>query len=277
MLIQEEMMVKAAPAAPKGETIRPSIESPSEPQGYDARAQARRILRATPAGALATIDPSEGAPFATLVSVATDHDGSPILLTSALSAHSRNMQADSRVSLLLATRGKGDPLAHPRLTLTGRAMVAEGDLRARLRARFLARHPKAALYVDFADFSFWRIEASGAHFNGGFAKAAQFDWSDLRADVADAQALIDAEAEALAHLNADHADALGLYARVFAREEPAPWRAQGLDPEGLDLGAGERTARVDFPGRVANPGDLRRILVDLARQARSLAQTAEGS
>ena len=248
-----------------------ATSSPAE-TGYDARAEARRIMRTTAAGALATVDPAAGAPFATLVSVATDHDGSPILLTSALSAHSRNLLADSRASLLLAVRGKGDPLAHPRLTLCGLATQVRDESRDRLRSRFLARHPKAALYADFGDFSFWRIAVSSAHFNGGFAKAAEFDGGALIADVSDAGALIGAEADALAHLNADHADALNLYARVFAGERAGRWRAVALDPEGLDLSAGEREVRLEFSQRVKTPADLRRVLVELAQSARQLDQ-----
>ncbi|MDB5649626.1 MAG: pyridoxamine 5-phosphate oxidase, partial [Hyphomicrobiales bacterium] len=88
------------------------------PAGYDGLAEARRLLRSIRAGALGTLDP-EGGPFTSLVNVATDTDGSPLLLMSQLSAHTRHLAADGRVSLLLAEVGKGDPLAHPRLTLTG--------------------------------------------------------------------------------------------------------------------------------------------------------------
>ena len=145
------------------------------PEGYDALAEAKRLLRQIRSGALATLAHGTGHPFATLVSIATDFDGSPILLTSQLSAHTRNLAADPRASVLLAEGGRGDPLAHPRLTVVGRAIRAsEPAERARLRARFLGRHPKSALYADFGDFSFWRIGIEAAHLNGGFGKAADF-------------------------------------------------------------------------------------------------------
>lgn len=238
---------------------------------FDARVLAKYLLRTVKVGALATITSPAGDPFASLTSIATDYDGSPILLTSSLSGHSRNMKADARVSLLLAKGGKGDPLAHPRLTILGTANEETNPpRRAKLKARFLARHPKASLYADFGDFSFWKIAASGAHLNGGFARAADFSGAEVLTDIANAQDLINAETGALAHLNADHAETLALYAEKLAGTRAARWRAVGLDPEGLDLAAGDRAARILFPCRVTTAADLRRVLVDLAETARAL-------
>ena len=253
------------------------IERPQEPKssgpfpvppGYDAIAEAKQLLRTVRSGALGTLAGEGGFPFASLTTVATDHDGAPILLLSGLSAHTRNLAADPRASILLARIGKGDPLAHPRLTVVGRIEKAPDADRARLRARFLARHPKAALYVDFGDFGFYRLAGVSAHLNGGFAKAADFAFADLVTDVSDAGALLEAEEGALAHLNEDHAEALALYAQKLAGEPAGRWRATGLDPEGLDLMAGDLTARLAFPERITGPQALRRILGDLARQAR---------
>jgi len=237
------------------------------PQGipaFDGVGLGKSLLRTTRSGALATLDP-QGIPFATLVTVATDIDGSPLLLTSRLSGHTANMERESRVSILLAQTGKGDPLAHPRLTVIGRAARTEEP---RVRARFLARHPKAELYVDFPDFSFWRVEILGGHLNGGFARAATLSAADLRTDLAGAEALVEAEPGAVEDMNQDHREALELYAMRLAGASPGAWRATGLDPEGLDLMQGDQTARVVFPRRVANPEDLRRTLKDLADQAR---------
>ena len=245
----------------------PSGSFPQRPE-YDAIAEAKQLLRTIRSGALATLASAGGFPFASLTTVATDHDGGPILLLSGLSAHTRNLLADPRASILLARMGKGDPLAHPRLTLTGRiAKTAEED-RARLRARFLARHPKAALYVDFGDFAFYRLDCVSAHLNGGFAKAADFAGADLLTDLGDARELLDVEAGAIHHLNEDHPETLALYAQKLGGEPNARWRATGLDPEGLDLMAGDLTARLTFPQRITRPGALRRTLADLAAQAR---------
>ncbi len=234
------------------------------PPGFDAVGLGKHLLRTIRSGALAT-QGQDGIPFATLVTVATDVDGSPLLLTSRLSGHTGNMEREPRVSILLAQTGKGDPLAHPRLTVVGRAERTEEP---RVRARFLARHPKAELYVDFPDFSFWRVEILGGHLNGGFARAASLSAADLRTDIAGAEALIEAEAGALAHMNEDHREALELYATRLAGAPSGAWRTTGLDPEGIDLMLGDQTARVTFPERVVHPKELRLILKNLADQAR---------
>jgi putative heme iron utilization protein len=239
------------------------------PPGYDGLAEARRLLRTIRAGGLGTLAP-EGHPFVSLASLATDHDGAPILLMSQLSAHTRHLDRDPRMSLLLAETGKGDPLAHPRLTLVGRATRCAGELRDHLKQRFLARHPKAALYADFGDFAFWRVQVDSAHLNGGFARAASYRGAEILLDLAGADGLLAAEADVLAHMNTDHAAALELYAMKLLGESPGRWKATGLDPEGLDLAAGDRTARLVFPLKPSDAGDLRQVLVTLAQQARSV-------
>ncbi|MGA8953741.1 MAG: DUF2470 domain-containing protein [Xanthobacteraceae bacterium] len=238
---------------------------------FDPRALAKELLRVTRAGSLATIDRNTGHPFASLVNVATDSDGAPLILISRLSTHTANLEADPRASVLLAATGKGDPLAHPRLTLLGSFVrVAREDTREpRLRRRFLARHPKAELYAGFADFSFWRLDAVSAHLNGGFARAADLTAADVTTDVSGADDLIDAEAGAVAHMNADHAEAVRLYATTLLGAEDGPWRLTGLDPDGLDLACGDRTLRLAFAERVTSAQQLRKVVVDLAGRARA--------
>jgi putative heme iron utilization protein len=231
---------------------------------FDGVGLGKHLLRIIRSGALATLSP-QGAPFASLVIVATDLDGSPLLLTSRLSGHTANLEREPRMSLLLAQPGKGDPLAHPRLTVVGRA---ERSAEPRIRARFLARHPKAELYADFPDFSFWRVEILSGHLNGGFARAATLTGEDLRTDMSGAEALAEAEAGAVAHLNEDHREALGLYAAKLAGARPGHWKASGIDPEGIDLILGDETARVAFSERVLDPVKLSYILKILAKQAR---------
>lgn len=237
------------------------------PPGYDGLAEARRLLRSIRAGALATLD-AAGAPFASLVNVATAFDGAPILLMSGLSAHTQFLDRDPRGSILLAETGKGDPLAHPRLTVSGSAVRLEGEERSRARARFLARHPKSALYADFGDFSFWRLNVARGHLNGGFAKAAAYDAGQLLLDVFDAATLASAEESAVEHMNADHAEALALYAEKLCGAPKGRWRATGLDPEGMDLASGDLVARLVFPERVRTPEELRKCLTALAARAR---------
>jgi putative heme iron utilization protein len=242
---------------------------------FDPGMVAKTLLRATRAGALATIDRNTGHPFASLVNVATDADGAPLILISRLSTHTANLEVDGRASLLLATAGKGDPLAHPRLTLIGSfAQIARDDAQEpRLRRRFLSRHPKSELYAGFADFSFWRLGVVSAHLNGGFARAADLKATDVLTEIADAENLIGAEASAVEHMNADHAEAVRLYATKLlgADDGPAnqPWRLTGLDPDGLDLARGDLTLRLPFPNRVTTAEQLRQTVVALAANARA--------
>jgi len=232
---------------------------------------AKALLRTTRAGTLATIDRNTGHPFASLVNVATDVDGSPLILVSRLSTHTANLENDGRASLLFASVGRGDPLAYPRLTVLGTfTPVARQDPRdSRLRRRFLARHPKSELYAGFADFSFWQLEIASAHLNGGFGRAADLKASDVVTDLAHAQNLVEAEASAITHMNNDHAEAVRLYATKLLGAEDGAWRLTGLDPEGLDLALGDATLRLPFPERVSTAEHLRRVVVDLAQAARA--------
>jgi len=157
-------------------------------------------LRSSRVGTLATLDGS-GGPFASLVTVATAPDGSPLLLLSQLASHTRHLDKDGRMSLLLADSGEGDPLTHPRATITGVAEKLAGpEVREAAKARFLAKHPKAALYADFADFSFWRIAMDQVHLNGGFARAARFPAKRILTPAEEAGPLLAAEASAIAHM-----------------------------------------------------------------------------
>ena len=245
-------------------TPKPRLPQPTPEQLQEFVAESKNLLRSVRAGALATLD-GNGFPFATLVNVATAHDGAPILLLSRLAVHTRNLEARGQASILLARTGKGDPLAHPRLTVSG-TLARDPD--PALRARFLARHPKSELYADFPDFSFWRMQVAGFHLNGGFARAADFEPAVVLTDLSGADELLAAEQGALGHLNQDHAEALRLYAARLDGQPEARWHATGLDPEGLDLSAGDRTSRIFFPDRVTTGAALRAVLVDLAARAR---------
>jgi putative heme iron utilization protein len=252
------------PEKPKQDPIRPMDET--------ARGLARGLLRSARHAALATLS-GDGHPFASLTSLATDADGTPLILISTLSGHTANLLADPRASLLIAPGGKGDPLAHPRISLRVRArrIEREGEDGARIRRRFLARQPKAALYVDFPDFSFFALTVEGASLNGGFGRAYEPAPADILSDAAAARALAAAEEGAVAHMNADHADAVRLYATVLLGAPDGAWRITGLDPDGLDLALGDVVLRLPFDAPVDGPGPLRATLVALAAKAREAA------
>src|SRR5579863_10466396 len=238
---------------------------------FDPRAVAKALLRATRSGTLATIDRNTGHPFASLVNVATDIDGSPLILVSRLATHTANLECDGRASLLLATSGRGDPLAHPRLTVLGTfaPITRSTEAELRIRRRFLARHPKSGLYAGFGDFSFWRLSVASAHLNAGFARAADLKGEEITTDLSGAESLLAAEEGAIAHMNDDHADAVRLYATKLLDAEDGRWRLTGLDPDGLDLALGDATLRLAFADRVTTAEALRNTVVALAAAARA--------
>lgn len=239
---------------------------------FDPPAAARAVLRAAGTGALGTLTET-GTPFVSFVTVATTAAGDPVMLLSRLAVHTRNLDRDGRCSLLLVAPGGegGDPLAGARVTLEGvAARLAEGDGEAaHARRRFLARHPEAEGYAAFADFGLFRLTVSHAHLVAGFGRIQRVDGGDLRApgDVADAFAA--AEAEVVAHMNADHADAVRLYATRLLGRPDADWRVVAADPDGLDLADGETVARLAFRTRLGAVAALRAELKALAEAARS--------
>ncbi|MBS0535105.1 MAG: HugZ family protein [Proteobacteria bacterium] len=246
-------------------------ENAPQAADFDPRAAGKELLRRIRAGTLATLDRNTGHPFASLVNLGTDADGSPVILTSRLATHTANLEADGRASVLLAETGKGDALTHPRLTVLGSfaPVPREAPDEARLRRRFLAHHPKAQLYAGFGDFAFWRMRVVSAHLNGGFARAADLEAADVLTDIADAQDLIETEESAIDHMNDDHGEALNLYAVKLCGAPAGIWRCTGIDPDGLDLANGPLSARLMFPERVTGAGALRVMLKQLADRARA--------
>lgn len=241
---------------------------------------AKTLLRTARYGALAVIDPASGAPLASRVGVATDIDGSPLILISMLAPHTGALLADSRCSLLVGEPGKGDALAHPRMTLVCHANRLERGTPEQIRAqrRYLNRNPKAKLYVGLGDFSFFRLEVDRASLNGGFGKAYLLEHSDLIVDGAINDALAEGEQSALDHMNSDHLDAITIYARHYAKSEGDGWTLAGFDADGMDLVSGDRTERVFFPKPLETQQDLRKTLVEMAKAGRAAAEPeASGS
>jgi putative heme iron utilization protein len=236
---------------------------------FDPGRLARSLLRRSRQGALATLVPNSGDPYCSLVNVASHPDGSPILLISRLALHTRNILGDGRVSLMLDERAAGDPLEGSRIMLAGRAEQAGGDaLIALLRRRYLNAHPSAEAFVDFKDFAFFRIEPTGAHLVAGFGRIVDLKPQQFLTDIAGAEALLEAEPGAVEHMNADHRDAMNLYATKLLGAEAADWTCTGCDPDGMDMQAGTATLRLDFPERVTSGNELRKMLVRLAAEAR---------
>jgi putative heme iron utilization protein len=237
----------------------------SEP-AFDAKLAAKKLLREGRSGALATLMMSMGDPYCSLVNVATLPDGSPLMLLSTLAIHTKNLLADNRISLMLDERKAGDPLAGARVMLMGSCSKNPDSSAASI---YLRRHPEAEQYASFGDFAFYRMNIARAHLVAGFGRIVDLTPQDILTDISDAQALIDAEPEAIAHMNADHAEACRLYATKLLGAADGDWKCVGIDPEGLELQNGRAALRLFFPQRVTGPGPLRAVLKQLAEQARA--------
>lgn len=231
--------------------------------------QARALIRGGRTAALSTLMAENGAPYGSLVLSATAFDGAPIVLLSGLAVHTRNLARDSRVSLLYdATTGLDDPLTGARLSLMGALYpVAAGDL-AFCRNRFLARHPRAAAYIDFADFNLFRMSPERAHLVAGFGQIDWLEAADLLLNAEQCASLAEAEASILAHMNADHADSIALYAQNLLGLSAGPWRMTGCDPEGCDLQLGAAYARLSFGSIPQTVAQMRQELVALSHRAK---------
>jgi len=236
---------------------------------FDPSRLTRLLLRKSRQGALATLMAGRGDPYCSLVNVASHPDGTPIVLISRLAVHTKNILADNRVSLMLDERAEGDPLEGARIMLLARAEDVASDELEMVRRRYLNAHPSAEAFVDFKDFSFFLIRATNIHLVAGFGRIVDLAPEQFLTPISDAGPLLEAEQGAIAHINADHRDAVNLYATKLLGAEGADWRCTGCDPAGIDLAAGRATLRLDFPERVTGPEALRTMLVGLAAEARA--------
>lgn len=236
------------------------------PVAETAAATVSRLIREARFGTLATLD-ADGGPYASLVAVGTDGEGHPTLLISKLARHTQNILRDDRVSLLVSAAAAEDPLNAPRASLIGRIEGSEDPL---VRARYLARHEAATGYADFKDFAFYRIALDHAHLVEGFGRIVDVPGAALMVDWAGAEAVREAHAGIVSHMNADHADAVGLYATVLAGAPAGDWRMVGLDPEGFEISSGRMVRRIAFSQRNTTVGEVRKDLVALVERARQI-------
>ncbi len=226
----------------------------------------RRTVRGALTASLGTLVQGaiagRGAPYVSLVQVATRLDGAPLLLLSTLAVHTQNVLADDRASLLVdTTKGLARPLTGPRVTLQGTLVKTED---AAARRRYLARHPEAIEYASFADFAFFVLEPVKVHLVAGFGAIHWLSWADIATPADPHGDLADAEEAILDHLNEAH-PALVEALACQAGGSQGPWRATGCDPEGCDLRSETDTRRVEF-GRVASSREeVRAAMIQLAQ------------
>lgn len=230
--------------------------------------EARRLIRGAASATLAT--QAEAQPFASLVTPAPAPDLSPLLWLSTLSEHTRHLAQEQRCSLLFAGTAEGpNPQTAPRVTVTGLAERVPEAAVAGLKARWLARHPYAALYADFADFGLWRVRIMGALHVGGFARAERIRAAELAPDPAAVAAILEAEASIVEHVNADHADAVAAIAEGLLGAGPGDWRLVSVDVDGCDISEGNRTVRLAFLTQVSDADGVRAALIRAAREGRA--------
>lgn len=253
-------MISRDPANPPAGPAMPDLPAPE-----DLAIMVRRMLREADRAALATLLADQGHPYVSLVGIATDIDATPILLLSRLAEHTRAILKDPRVSLLIdGTAGFDNPQQGPRVSLQGR-LDTDGD--ERLGRRFLARHPAAALYAGFGDFSFYRLAVERMHWVGGFGRAR---WLSPRpaCDASVARAFDAALPELRAVIEGQHAEALGPLVRRRLKIRSRGWHLADVDPDGCDLTCGKTVHRLSFDAPVASPDDVVAALIGLARNIR---------
>lgn len=244
----------------------PSPQRAPEP-GHAERV--RTLLASERVGTLATQSQKHaGWPFASVMPYALV-EGAPCFLISSMAVHTQNVLADPRASLLvMQSGGDADPLGAPRATLLGN--VTRTEATEALRAAYLERHPTARYWIDFSDFHFFRLAVTDVYFVGGFGVMGWVSRPDYES--ADPDPLMDAAAGILAHMNADHADALRAIARHFAGLEAEEATMVACDRLGVTIRArtaeGMKGARIAFPEEVRSREDARRVLVAMTREAK---------
>ena len=262
---------------------RPDPDSAPAPEG-DAASKARapshaERCRTLVAGArsatLCTIarDPA-GFPYGSLVTVALDERGRPLLLLSELAEHTQNLAHCADASLLLAEPmdRHRTPLALGRVTLLGPCAKVPAEERDAARAAFLAAQPDASYYVDFKDFAFHRLEPIALRYVGGFGRMSWVTAADYLA--ASPDPLAEAAPAILAHMNEDHGEAMVAYARALARLPDATAATMtAVDRYGFELAvttpAGPRATRLAFDQEVSNSDEVRRAMVAMVKTARA--------
>jgi putative heme iron utilization protein len=223
-------------------------------------------------GSLSTLSRKQpGFPFGSVMPYGLDEHGRPIFLISTMAMHTQNLQADPRGSLLVTQDdGGGDPLGASRVTLVGKVVPIPKSEIPEARSLYLARYANSKYWVDFEDFSFYRMDVVDVYYVGGFGvmgwvSAAEYDRSQP-------DPLADSMAEIIQHMNADHKDALVLLAREFARMESQEATMTAVDRLGFQVRLktpdGIRGARIAFLQEVSNPAETRKILVEMVQQAR---------
>ena len=261
-------MSEDAHSRPSGDAREPlydvNIPTPSHAE------RARTLVSQISTGTLCTLaQEPDGYPYGSFVTVAFDR-GDPIFLISGLAEHTKNLQRDPRASLLVAEGGSADPLANGRVTLLGPCTRVAAD-GANARAAFLAVHANAAYYADFRDFGFWRLRVDSIRYIGGYGRMSWIDRTDWQS--AEPDPLGPSAVDIMAHMEADHAEAMVLYCHAFSKAtDVSAVTMTAIDRYGFEMSVdtadGRRPIRVAFAKPVSTPEEARAALITMVKDAR---------
>jgi putative heme iron utilization protein len=262
-------MSEDAHARPTGDAPEPlydvNVPTPTHAE------RARTLVAQISTGTLCTLahDP-EGYPYGSFVTVAFD-SGNPIFLISELAEHTKNLERDSRASLLVAEGGSADPLASGRVTMLGPCARVRGA-GGSARAAFFGAHPNSTYYADFRDFAFWKLHVDYVRYIGGYGRMSWISKADWHA--AEPDPLGPSAAGMIAHMNADHVDAMVLYCKAYSKATDVTSASMtGVDRYGFDVSAmtpqGPRLVRLAFAKPVSTPEEVRAALISMVKDARS--------
>ena len=234
--------------------------------------RARTLVYLGRIGSLSTISRKQtGFPFGSVMPYGLDAQGRPIFLISTMAMHTQNLQMDGRASLLVTQPdGDGDPLGASRVTLLGNVLTLPQPEIADARKLYLERYANSKYWVDFEDFSFYRMDVLDAYYVGGFGVMGWVKASEY--DQAQPDPLADVAGGIIEHMNADHEDALILLARTSAGIDSQEAVMTSVDRLGfhvrLKTTDGMRGARIAFLREVRNAMEARKVLVEMVQQAR---------
>lgn len=247
-------------------------DQPTAPEPSFAE-RARTLVHVGRVASLSTLSRKQpGFPFGSVMPYGLDASGRPIFLISTMAMHTQNLLGDPRASLLVTQPdASGDPLGASRVTLVGNAARIPAPEIADARALYLERHANSKYWVDFEDFSFYRMDVVDVYYVGGFGVMGWVQASEYAQ--AQPDPLADSAAAIIEHMNADHKDALVLLARIYGGIEAQEAAMTAVDRLGfhvrLKTADGMKGMRIAFLREVRNPSEARKVLVEMVQQARS--------
>ena len=202
---------------------------------------------------------------------ALDPAGRPLFLISNMAMHTQNLKVEPRCSLFVAqANAAGDHLGAARATLIGLAEPVPASDLASVREIYLACHENSRYWVDFSDFSFFRLQPIDLYYVGGFGVMGWVEANEYQDAAPDP--LAGSAPGILAHMNADHVDAMILLALSHIGVEATEATMTSVDRLGFTLrlksSEGMKGARINFPCEVTTPMETRTVLVEMVRQAR---------